>query len=183
VRELHPTILGRWAPEPEHNPVPVGEDPAMDAPTGADAVIPEPARFGGLRLALLRLRARGRVRVEGRVTLERDVAIRVAKGARVVLGDGVHLGSGCRLEALEGTLRLGARTLVGPRAFVVSLAGMEVGEDCTIGGFAGIGVPDAPGRRGPVTIGERARIAAHATVASGATVAPGTVLASYEAVR
>jgi acetyltransferase-like isoleucine patch superfamily enzyme len=109
------------------------------------------------------------------------VAVRVAEGALVVLGDGVHLGAGCRLEALDGTLRVGARTLVGPRAFVVSLAGMEVGADCTIGGFAGVGVPAAPGRTGPVTIGKRSRIAAHATVASGATVAPGTQLASYEA--
>ena len=155
----------------------------MTPPTGADAVVPDPARFGVVRLALLRLRARGRLRLEGRVTLGRDVAIRVAEGAHVVLGDGVHLGSGCRLEALEGTLRLGARTLVGPRAFVVSLAGLEVGADCTIGGFAGVGVPAAPGRSGPVTIGERSRVAAHATVASGATVPPGTVLASYEAVR
>ncbi len=155
----------------------------MHAPTGADVVIPEPAPLGGLRLALLRLRAGGRLRVEGRVTLGRDVAIRVARGAAVVLGDGVHLGSGCRLEALEGTLRLGARTLVGPRAFVVSLAGMDVGEDCTIGGFAGVGVPGGPGRAGPVTIGARSRIAAHATVASGATLAADSVLASYEHVE
>jgi len=159
----------------------VGEDPVMPAPTGADVVIPEPARFGRLRLALLRLRARGRLRLEGQVTLGRDVAIRVAEGADVVLGDGVHLGSGCRLEALEGTLRLGSRTLVGPRAFVVSLAGMEVGADCTIGAFAGIGVPAEPGTAGPVTIGEGSRIAAHATVASGVSLPPGTVLASYEA--
>jgi acetyltransferase-like isoleucine patch superfamily enzyme len=152
----------------------------MDAPAGADVVVREPARFGGLRLALLRLRAAGRLRVEGRVTLGRDVAIRVAKGAQVVLGDGVHLGAGCRLEAVEGTLRLGARTLVGPRAFVVGLAGMDVGEDCVIGDFAGVGVPGAPGRRGPVAIGARSRIAAHATVDSGATLAPGTILASYE---
>ena len=100
-----------------------------------------------------------------------------------MLGDGVHLGSGCRLEALDGTLRLGARTRVGPRAFVVSLAGLDVGADCTIGGFAGVGVPAAPGRTGPVTIGERSRIAAHATVASGAPLPPGSVLASYEGAR
>ena len=155
----------------------------MSRPIGADAVIPEPARFGAARLALLRLRARGHLRVEGRVTLGRDVAIRIAKGAEVVLGDGVHLGTGCRLEAHAGTLRLGARTVVGPRAFVVSLAGMDVGEDCTIGDFAGVGVPGAPGRRGAVTIGARSRIAAHATVDSGATVAPGSVLASYEGVE
>ena len=154
----------------------------MPAPSGADAVIPEPARFAALRLALLRLRAGGRLRAEGKVTLERGAAIRVAKGAEVVLGDGVHLGAGCRLEALAGTLRLGARTIVGPRAFVISLAGTEVGEDCTIGGFAGVGVPDAPGRAGPVRIGARSRIAAHATVASGATVPAETVLASYAGV-
>jgi acetyltransferase-like isoleucine patch superfamily enzyme len=149
----------------------------------ADVVIPEVAPFGGLRLALLRLRSRGRLRLEGRVTLGRGVAIRVAERADVVLGDGVHLGSGCRLEALDGTLRLGSRTLVGPRAFVVSLAGMEVGADCTIGGFAGVGVPAEPGGAGPVTIGEGSRIAAHATVASGGTVPPGTVLGAYEAAR
>ena len=154
----------------------------MSRPIGADAVIPRPARFGAARLALLRLRARGHLRVEGRVTLGRDVAIRIARGAEVVLGDGVHLGAGCRLEAHAGTLRLGAGTVVGPRAFVISLAGMDVGEDCTIGDFAGVGVPGAPGRPGPVAIGARSRIAAHATVDSGATVAPGSVLASYEGV-
>ena len=154
----------------------------MTASAGADVVVPQPARLGSLRLVALRLRARGRLRVEGSVSLGGDVAIRVAKDAAVVLGDGVHLGSGCRLEALEGTLRLGARTRVGARAFLVSLAGMEVGEDCVIGDFAGVGVPGEPGRVGPVSIGEETRIAAHATVASGATVAPGTVLASYEGV-
>jgi carbonic anhydrase/acetyltransferase-like protein (isoleucine patch superfamily) len=148
-------------------------------PAGADAVVPLPARFGGLRLAVLRLRARGRLRIEGSVSLGRGVAVRVAAGADVVLGDGVHLGDGCRLEALDGRLRLGARTLVGPRAFVVSLAGMEVGEDCVIGDFAGVGVPGAPGRSGPVAIGARSRIAAHGTVESGATVPAGSVLGSY----
>jgi acetyltransferase-like isoleucine patch superfamily enzyme len=151
----------------------------VNAPTGADAVAPEPAALGSLRLALLRLRARGRLRAEGRVTLGRGVAVRVARGAEVVLGDGVHLGAGCRLEALEGPLHVGARTVVGPRAFVVSLAGMAVGEDCVIGEFAGVGVPDGPGGRGRVTLGAGCRIAAHATVASGASVPPGTVLASY----
>src|SRR3954462_5650127 len=111
----------------------------MGTPLGADGVLPERARFGRLRLAARRLRARGRLRVEGRVTLGRDAAIRVAKGADVVLGEEVHLGPGCRLDALAGTLRIGARTLVGPRAFVVCLAGMEVAEDCVIGAFAGVG--------------------------------------------
>jgi acetyltransferase-like isoleucine patch superfamily enzyme len=154
----------------------------VTAPIGADAVIPQPARFGALRLAWLRAFARGALRVEGRVTLARGAAVRVADGAEVVLGDGVHLGSGCRVEALAGSLRIGARTLVGPRAFVIALDGLEIEPDCVIGAFAGVGVEAAPGVRGPVRIGARARIAAHATVASGATVAPGTVVPSYGAV-
>jgi carbonic anhydrase/acetyltransferase-like protein (isoleucine patch superfamily) len=152
-------------------------------PAGADAVVPEPARFGALRLAWLRARARGRLRVKGRVTLGRGVAVRVADGAEVVLEEGVHLGAGCRVEALAGTLRVGARTLVGPRAFVVALDGLDLGPDCVIGPFAGVGIEGAPGARGPVRTGAGARIAAHATVASGATVAAGTVLASYQGVE
>jgi len=142
----------------------------VTAPTGADTVIPQPARFGALRLWWLRALAGGRIRAEGRVTLGRGAAIRVARDARVVLGDGVHLGPGCRVEALAGTLRLGARTLVGQRAFVIALDGLETGEDCVIGDFAGVGVPPGPGVAGPVRLGARVRIAAHETVASGTSV-------------
>src|SRR3954469_10084441 len=156
--------------------------PPVTAPTGADAVIPQPARFGALRLAWLRALARGGPGVEGRVTLARGAAVRVADGAEVVLGDGVHLGTGCRVEALSGSLRIGPRTLVGPRAFVIALDGLEIGPDCGIGALAGGGGEGAAGARGPVRIGARARVAAHATVASGATVAPGTVVPSYGAV-
>ena len=127
----------------------VGEDPVVPAPTGADAVDP---RARPLRRAAARAAAAAGARPAAAGGPRHARARRgdpVAEGADVVLGDGVHLGSGCRLEALDGTLRLGARTLVGPRAFVVSLAGMEVGADCTIGDFAGVGVPAAPGRSGP----------------------------------
>jgi len=43
-----------------------------------------------------------------------------------------------------------------------------------------VGVVPAPGEAGPVAIGERARIGAHATVASGASVPADAVLGSYQ---
>jgi carbonic anhydrase/acetyltransferase-like protein (isoleucine patch superfamily) len=146
---------------------------------GADVVIPAAAPLGRARLALLRLRGRGRIAVEGRVTLGRGVRVNVAPGARVVLGDGCFLGDGARIEAVAGEVRIGARTLVGARAIVVGLAGVSIGEDCVIGEFAAVTPGDPPLRREPVTIDDRVRIGAHAAVEGGATLAAGAVVGSY----
>lgn len=151
----------------------------MARPIGADVVIPTAAPLGRMRLALLRLRGRGRVVVEGRVTLGRAVRVIVAPGARVVLGDECFLGDGARIEAAAGDVRIGARTLIGARAIVVSLAGVSVGADCVIGEFAAIAPGDPPLRREPVQLGDRVRIGAHAAVLPGATLAAGTVVGSY----
>ena len=151
----------------------------MARPIGADVVIPTAAPLNRLRLALLRLRGRGRIVVEGRVTLGRRIRVNVAPDARVVLGDECFLGDGARIEAPVGEVRVGARTLIGARAIVVSLAGVSIGEDCVIGEFAAVAPGDPPLRRDPVQIGARVRIGAHATVLGGATLAAGTVVGSY----
>ena len=117
----------------------------MDAPIGADTVLPEPARLGALRLTWLKLRHRGRLRVGAGVLLGRDAQVRIARGARVELGDGCYLGDGCRVEAVAGTLAIGPRALIGARAFVVSHAGVTLGADCVIGDFAAVGELGAPG--------------------------------------
>lgn len=151
----------------------------MARPIGADVVIPTAAPLGRVRLALLRLRGRGRIVVEGRVTLGRGVRVNVAPGARVVLGDECFLGDGARIEAVAGEVRIGARTLIGARAIVVGLAGVSIGEDCVVGEFAAVAPGDPPLRREPVRIGDRVRIGAHAAVLPGATLAAGTVVGSY----
>jgi carbonic anhydrase/acetyltransferase-like protein (isoleucine patch superfamily) len=146
----------------------------------ADVVIPEPARLGALRLAWLRLRSRGRLQVGAGVRLGRGAEVRVARGARVELGDGCYLGEGSRLEAVTGTLRVGPRALVGARAFVIGHADLTLGAGCVIGDFAAVGVLAAPRRVGPVSVGDGARVAAHATVASGASLPAGGELGSYQ---
>jgi UDP-3-O-[3-hydroxymyristoyl] glucosamine N-acyltransferase len=155
----------------------------VEAAVGADVVIPEPARLGPLRLALMRLAARGRLRVEGRVTLGRGARIEVARDASVVLGDGVHLGAGARVEAAAGAVGIGARTLVGDRVFVVGLAGVEIGRDCVLGDFAAVGVAAGPGAPRATRLGDRVRLGAHAVVEAGAQIAPGSVVGSYALVN
>jgi acetyltransferase-like isoleucine patch superfamily enzyme len=161
-------------------------------PIGADAVVPAPDRLRSLRLARLRLAARGRLEAHRNVQVERGVRVAVAPGARVVLEDGCLLGEGCRIEAAAGTVRIGPHARVGSRALLVSLAGIDVGADCVIGEWAMIADheptyedPERPTRlqplhAAPVRLGDGARIGAHAALLAGATIAPGEVVGSYE---
>jgi UDP-3-O-[3-hydroxymyristoyl] glucosamine N-acyltransferase len=159
---------------------------------GADVVIPEPTDHrSGLRLARLRLAARGRLEVRGDVRVERGVQIHVAPGARVILEDGCLLGEGCRIEAAAGTVRIGSGARLGARCVLVALAGIVVGAECAVGEWAVIADaeptyadPERPTRlqrmhAQPVRVGDGARIGAHAAVLAGATLAPGEVVGSY----
>ena len=163
------------------------------APIGADAVVvARRDRLGVLRLARLRLLARGRIEVHGTVRVERGVRIAVAPGARVVLEDGCLLGEGCRIEAAGGAVRVGRGARLGSRSLLVSLAGIDVGADCSVGEWAVIADheptyedPERPTRLQPlrvepVRLGDGARIGAHAALPAGATVPPGAVIGSYE---
>jgi acetyltransferase-like isoleucine patch superfamily enzyme len=164
----------------------------LPGPIGADAVVPAPRdRLAGLRLARLRLAARGRLEARGNVRVERGVRIAVARGARVLLEDGCVLGEGCRIEAAAGTIRIGPHARIGSRALLVALAGIDVGAGCVVGEWAMIADHEAtyedperptrlqPLRAEPVRIGDGSRIGAHATLLPGATVAAGEVVGSY----
>jgi acetyltransferase-like isoleucine patch superfamily enzyme len=165
----------------------------ISPPVGADAVIPAPPdRLGRLRLARLRLAARGRLEVHGRVQVERGVRIAIGHGARVVLEDGCLLGERCRIEAAGGTVRIGQGARLGSRSLLVALAGIEIGAGCTVGEWALIADHEPtfedperptrlqPVRAEPVRLAGGARIGAHAALLAGATVSAGEVVGSYE---
>jgi acetyltransferase-like isoleucine patch superfamily enzyme len=165
----------------------------VNAPVGADAVLPEPGdRLAGLRLARLRMAARGRLEVCGRVGVERGAKVAVARGGRVVLEDGCLLGAGCRIEATGGVVRLGAGARLGARAVVVARERVEIGPGSAIGEWALVcdteptyDDPERPTRLQPlrvaaVEIGDNARIGAHAAISAGATIPAGAVVGSYE---
>ncbi len=155
-------------------------------------VIPRPGRLGGLRLARLRLAARGRLEVRGSVQVERGARVAVAPGARVVLEDGCLLGEGSRIEAAGGVVRIGPGARIGSRAVLVAASGIDVGAECVVGEWAMIadaeptfGDPERPTRlqplhAEPVRIGDGARIGAHAKLLAGTVLAPGAVVASYD---
>ena len=146
----------------------------------------------GLRLAILRLAARGRLEVRGRVRAERGVRVNVAPGALVVLEDGCVLGEGCRIEAQAGTVRIGAGARIGERSVLVALAGIDVGAGAVVGDWASIADaeptfadPELPTRQQPlravpVRVGDGARIGVHAALQAGAKIAPGEVVGAYE---
>lgn len=145
-----------------------------------------------LRLAWLRLPARGRIEVRGRVGAEPGVRVRVAPGARVVLEDGCLLGEGCRIEAAGGTVRIGAGARLGARSVLVAHGGIDVGARSVVDDWALIADveptyadPEQPTRLqplriAPVRLGDGARVGTHAVVRAGATLAPGEVVAAYE---
>jgi acetyltransferase-like isoleucine patch superfamily enzyme len=110
------------------------------------------------------------------------VRISVAPGARVVLEDGCVLGPRSRIDAHDGTVRIGAGARIGERALLVSRAGIDVGAGCDVGDWAVIAdtEPAFAERAAPVRLGDGARIGLHAAVVAGATVAPGEVVGAYE---
>jgi acetyltransferase-like isoleucine patch superfamily enzyme len=164
-------------------------------PIGADAVVVP--RTGGLasrlRLARLRLAARGALEAGRDVRVGRGVQVR-AGGGRVTLGDGCLLAPGCRIEAPGGTVAIGAGARIGERSVIVALAQVTVGAGATVGDWAVLSdaEPDGadverplrlqPPRSRPIEVGDGARIGAHAVLGAGAQVAPGAVVGSYAVV-
>jgi acetyltransferase-like isoleucine patch superfamily enzyme len=164
-------------------------------PIGADAVVPP--RGGGiasrLRLARLRLQARGALEAGRDVHVARGVRIR-ADGGRVRLGEGCLLAPGCRIEAPGGTVAIGAGARIGERSVIVAQSQITVGDGATVGAWAvlsdagptgaDVEVPirlQPPAPR-PIVVGDGARIGAHAALGAGARIAPGAVVGSYAAV-
>jgi acetyltransferase-like isoleucine patch superfamily enzyme len=132
---------------------------------------------------------RKRVELRGRATIASSVRITVARNARVIVEDGAVLQHGCRIEARNGIVRIGPRARIGERAVLVAHAGIDVGADTVVGGWALIADaepnfadPERPirlqGLRArPVTIGDGAVLGVHAAVLTD--VAPGAVVTPY----
>jgi acetyltransferase-like isoleucine patch superfamily enzyme len=165
------------------------------APIGADAVVPPrvPGAVSRWRLALARLRARGRLEAGEHVIVGRGARVDVARGGVVRLGDGCALGPDCRVESAGGVVEIGARARLGERAVIVAMERVTVGEGAALGDWAIVSDAEEP-RPGadvetplraqpvvtrPVRIGAGARVGAHAALSAGATVADGEALGSY----
>jgi acetyltransferase-like isoleucine patch superfamily enzyme len=110
---------------------------------------------------------------------------------RVRLGDGCLLAPGCRIE---GTVSVGAGARVGERSVIVALSEVRIGAGAVIGEWAVLSDVEPASddvevpvrlqtlRPRPITVGDGARIGAHAALEAGARIAPGAVVGSYAVV-
>jgi acetyltransferase-like isoleucine patch superfamily enzyme len=139
-----------------------------------------------LRLALARLRSRGRLAVDGRPHLGGGVRFDLAPGALVALGDGCRVGAGCRFHVgAGGAVRIGPGATLGERCVLACHERIEVGRDARLGDEVALidfdhDVRDVeqPVRlqgvvTSPVVVGERAVIDDAAGVLRGVTVGAG----------
>ena len=139
-----------------------------------------------LRLALARLRARGRLTVAGRPRLGRGVRFDLGPGAVVALGDGCRVGDRCRFHIGAGaTVAIGADARLGERCVVAAHERVEIGGGARLGdevvlidfdpdvGDVERPVREQPLLTAPVVIGERAVVGTAAGVLRGVTVGAG----------
>jgi acetyltransferase-like isoleucine patch superfamily enzyme len=139
-----------------------------------------------VRLALARLRARGRIAAVGRPRLGRNVRFDLAPGALVALGDGCRVGDGCRFRVGPGAAvdiaqdaRLGERCVIAAHERVEIGRGARLGDEVVLIDFDhDVRDVERPVREqglltAPVVIGPRAVVGAAAGVLRGVTVGEG----------
>ena len=139
-----------------------------------------------LRLAVARLRARGRLAVEGRPRLGRRVRFDVAPGALVTLGDGCRIGDGCRFHVGHGaTVAIATGAALGERCVLAAHERIEIrararlGDEVVIVDFDhDVSDVERPVRQqplltAPVVIGEGAILSTSAGILRGVTVGDG----------
>ena len=139
-----------------------------------------------LRLALARLRARGRLAVAGRPRLGRGVRFDLGPGALLSLGDGCRVGDRCRFHvgagaavAIGADARLGERCVIAAHERIEIGAGARLGDEVVLIDFDhDVDDVERPVREqrlltAPVVIGERAVVGAAAGVLRGVSVGAG----------
>ncbi len=145
----------------------------------------------------LRLRLRHPdVVTEGFVFLGRDVEVAARRGyGRVVLGPWVHLGDRCSLRAHEGTLRIGAKTVLGREDTLNCYLDLDIGPGCIVADWVYVGdfdhryddlhvpIKDQGIVKSPVRVGADVWIGVKASVLRGADVGDGCVLAAHTVVK
>lgn len=136
------------------------------------------------------------VELEGMVFFGRGVDMSLRAGAgRLRIGPWSWLGNGTSLRAHEGSVRLGAKVVLGSFDVVNAFLDVEIGGGCLFGDWVYvcdfdhvIERVDVPIRKqgvvkSPVRIGEDVWVGEKATILRGADIGAGSVVASQALVR
>ena len=151
--------------------------------------------LGYLRMARARLANPG-LRFEGPVFIARNVRFEVRTGyGRMVIGPYVHFGEGARIRAHEGTLRIGAKSVIGIRNTINTYLDISIGRACLLGDDVyvcdfdhrtedlTVPIKDQGIIKTPVRIGDDVWIGTKVTVLRGADVGAGSVVAANAVAR
>lgn len=147
------------------------------------------------RFLLFRIR-RPHVVTEGLVFLGKGVDVWVRPGyGRVILGRFVHLGDGTRLNAHEGTLRVGEKSVLGRDVTINCYLDVEVGAASLLADWSYIcdfdhvatdldqPIKDQGLVKSPVRIGPDCWLGVRTTVLRGTTIGTGVVVGAHAVVR
>ncbi len=73
-----------------------------------------------------------RWRTDGLLFLGRELELRVARGARVEFGRFVWVGDGTKIRCHEGSVEIGAKTVMGQECTISAYQRVRIGEQCVI---------------------------------------------------
>jgi len=151
--------------------------------------------LGYARMARARLANPG-LRFEGPVFIARNVRFEVRTGyGRMVIGPYVHFGEGARIRAHEGTLRIGAKSVIGIRNTINTYLDISIGRACLLGDDVyvcdfdhrtedlTVPIKDQGIIKSPVRIGDDVWIGTKVTVLRGADIGAGSVVAANAVAR
>ena len=84
------------------------------------------------RLGLTKLRLRSRLRLDGLAFVGPGCSLEVRRGAMLELGRWSWVGHGCKIRSHEGTVSIGAKTVLGQECTISSFQHVSIGRECVI---------------------------------------------------
>jgi acetyltransferase-like isoleucine patch superfamily enzyme len=84
------------------------------------------------RLALLKLRYRGRLRTDGLCFICPGVQLEIGRHATLHIGRWAWVGHGTKIRVHEGEVRIGAKTVIGQECTISSFQHVAIGRECII---------------------------------------------------
>jgi acetyltransferase-like isoleucine patch superfamily enzyme len=85
-----------------------------------------------LRLALLKLRHRGRLRTDGLCFICPGVQLEIGRHAKLHIGRWAWIGHGSKIRVHEGEVRIGAKTVMGQECTISAFQHVTIGRECIV---------------------------------------------------
>src|SRR5215217_9157950 len=85
-----------------------------------------------VRLGFLKLRVRSRLRLDGLAFVGPGCSIEVGPRATLELGRWSWVGHGCKIRSHEGTVSIGAKSVIGQECTISSYQHVSIGRECVI---------------------------------------------------